>query len=184
MFRPRSNLLREQAIRFIGPAIGAIIGFGLIFVVVNNVFQGHAPSFVIYLMVGACIISFLVVAVVIVVSLRWREKYSGDRIEGALRDPDADWTHGSMAISAGRLSFQPYFDKVRIPTGEAIELAVHAISDNTADRPSVRDIRMINPQLNIIHLTTSRGPKDLAVLPSRIDEILRRLTEENPDLSS
>ncbi|MGT2426489.1 hypothetical protein [Amnibacterium kyonggiense] len=163
---------RELAFRFVGPIIGVVIGVGVVGAV--TALSGSRllpPGLLIGVLAGAAVVALGATAVGLLIGRR----IVGDRLEVALRVPDARWRHGRLEADADRSTFHPYVWQVRIPTGEREELGPTAIRPDAPRRPALRTIWSLNPQTRIVTLETARGPVEVAALPSRLELLRQRL---------
>lgn len=170
---PRNRTpLREQSFLIFSIVVGVLIG--ILIVLLLPVLVGHGrqlqPGFVV-------VVALVVIVAAVLARQTIGKRLVGDRIEVALREHDAKWQHGRVTVSQAHLSFQPYLLQIRIPSGDRIELEVSEFGEDTGQRPPLRSIWRLNPQLHIVQLLTNRGPRELAALPSQIAELRKRLSD-------
>ncbi|MDH2442396.1 hypothetical protein QDR37_00395 [Amnibacterium sp. CER49] len=166
--------LREQRFRFLTIAIAGAVGITIVYVV--QAIGHHRPISPIALLIA---VPFALVIGVpgILIGQRIGRGIVGDRIEVAFREPGTTkWRHGRLTISPGQVTLERYRWQVRIPSGDRREYGVTGL-DDTGQRPSLRQIMSVNPQLHIAVLHTTAGDLELAAFPSRITELQRRLGE-------
>jgi hypothetical protein len=143
-------------------------------VLIPGLFRGDRalpPAVIAIVVVIALIIGIASVALGSVVGRR----LVGDRIEVAMREPGGKWRHGRLTVSPGHVSFQPYRWQMRIPHGRPVEMDVKSLGDDTGRRPSWKQIMSVNPQLHIVEVASLQGDREVAALPSHLEELRERL---------
>ncbi|WP_411699065.1 hypothetical protein [Conyzicola sp.] len=169
----RKTPLREQTFRIGGMFVGLLLGL-LIVLVPTLLGRGpDLPPAVIAIVIGFA----LVIAIGgLALGLALGRRIVGERIEAALREPAGRWKHGSLTVTPGHLSFQPYRWQMRIPRGAPIEIDVDELGDDTGVRPPWKHVLSINPQLHIVTVASPQGNRELAALPSHLEELRERLS--------
>lgn len=166
--------LREYLFRFAGPLIGAVIGVVIVLTVFPHLFgeRARVPYWV-------WIVTAVVVLVLTVgasaVGLLVGQRLVGDRIEGALREPGGKWRHGRIVVDGTDVIFESYRLQMRIPSGQKERLNNATLGPDTGQRPSLRKLWTVNPQLHIVTLNSTQGHFEFGALPSRINLFRERL---------
>jgi hypothetical protein len=170
----RKTPLREQTFRLGTLGVGLLIGL-LIVLLPSLIGRGPGlPPAVVAIAIGFA----LVVAIGgMAIGLAVGRRIVGERIEAALREPGGRWQHGSITVTPGHLSFQRYRWQMRIPRGAPVEIDVDDLGDDTGVRPSWKQVLTINPQLHIVTVTSPQGDRELAALPTHLEELRERLSD-------
>jgi F0F1-type ATP synthase membrane subunit c/vacuolar-type H+-ATPase subunit K len=176
----RKTPLREQSFRYAALGVGLIIGLAVI-LLPNLV--GGARALPPLVIVIAVVVALVVGIGGMALGLALGNRIVGDRIEGAMREPGGRWRHGRITVTPGHLSFQPYLWQVRIPHGAPVEFDVEELSDDTGRRPSWKQIMSVNPQLHIVDVVAPQGRRELAALPSHLEELRGRLAAPHQPVS-
>jgi hypothetical protein len=132
------------------------------------------PAFVIVVIV----VTLPIIAGGLALGLGIGRRIVGERIEVAMREPGGRWRHGRLTVAPGHLVFQPYLFQVRIPRGAPVEIDVERLGDDTGDRPSWKQILSLNPQVHIVDVASPQGDRQIAALPSHLEELRERLAGE------
>ncbi|WP_343317371.1 hypothetical protein AAFM46_08265 [Arthrobacter sp. TMP15] len=167
--------LREQSFLIFSIVGGMLIG--ILAVLVLPALFGNGREVKPGLLLVVVVVTLVVAAFAVLLRQIIGKRLVGDRIEAALREHDGKWRHGRITVGYGQLSFQPYLWQVRIPSGTPVELEVSELGEDTGQRPPLRKIWSMNPQLHIVQVVTNRGLWELAGLPSQIEELRTRLSE-------
>ena len=168
----RKTPLREQTFRIGGLFVGVLLG---VLIVLLPSLLGRGPD--LPPAVVAIVIGFALVVAIggLALGLALGRRIVGERIEAAMREPGGPWQHGSFTVTPGHLSFQRYRWQVRIPRGAPVEFDVDDLGDDTGVRPSWKQVLTINPQLHIVTVTSPQGDRELAALPTHLEELRERL---------
>lgn len=171
----RKTPLREQKVLIGSLAVGALLGTGIVLVPRLLARDSALPPGVVVVII---LVTLLIVAAGLALGLALGRRIVGDRIEVAMREPGDRWRHGRLTVAPGHLVFQPYRWQMRIPKGSPVEIDVDELGDDTGRRPSWKQFLSINPQLHIVDVASPQGDRELAALPSHLEELRERLAGE------
>jgi hypothetical protein len=167
--------LRENAFRFVGIGVGAVLGIVIDVVVLP---RHDAKNVLPWWVWGIFIVVVAAIGLAATAGgLAIGRRIVGDRIEAALRKPGGKWRHGRFTLTGDSVVFEQYRFQMRIPSGKKLELDDVRLGEDTGKRPPLRKLWTINPQLHIVTLDARQGHYEIGALPSRIAEFQERLQE-------
>ena len=176
--RPRGRVpLREQTFRLPPVYIAAAV-FIVLLVLLLPVFErAHIPP-VLLLLIGALFLIVLFGTTAIGLSIGRR--IVGDHVEVAIRAPGERWRHGPLAVRPGHsLSRRTQFNFTSHPGTQSSLTKTNSVKTRPGARAYVRFGSSILSS-HIVQAKTDLGIRELAALPSTLEELRERLNENGP----
>ena len=164
---------REYRFRILSIAVGVVVGI-LVVTVLLPLVTGQRLVLGWGLPVGVLVVVLIAVGGGLL-GLRLGDRLVGDRIEGALREPGGRWRHGRVTIDGDTVTFERYRFQMRIPSGKKQRFDNVRLGADSGQRPPLRTMWSINPQVHIVSLDADQGHFEFAALPSRIEELHERV---------
>ena len=169
---------RENGFRIVSSLVGVVIGLVVVFMLRGSD-GGHRGPLWAY--VVGVVVAVVVAGVGLLLGLLIGRRLVGDRIEAAVRQPGEKWRHGRFVVERSSATFERYRWQVRIPSGKKTDFTGVQLGDDTGQRPPLRQLWTINPQLHIITLDSDQGRYEVAAMPSRLQQFRERLGEPQLD---
>lgn len=167
---PPRQPLREHSFRIITVLVSMVIALACVFFIVPAV-TGRPERGPFWAYLVGLVVGLAVAAGLLSLGIAIGRCLVGDRIEVALRQPGEKWRHGRLTVSPGTMTFERYRWQMRIPSGEKTPLTNVTLGPDTGQRPPLRHLWSINPQLHIVSLGSDQGQFEVGALPSRIDRL-------------
>ncbi|MDB6427898.1 hypothetical protein [Curtobacterium sp. 20TX0008] len=173
----RKQPLKESAFRIGVTVVGMIVGLTVAFLVLPAVTGDDERGPLWAYVVGAAL-AVVVGVGALVLGLAVGRRLVGDRVEAALREPGGKWRHGRFDVAHGGTTFERYRWQLRIPSGRKLFLTGVGLGPDTGERPPLRQLWTINPQLHVIGLDSDQGRYEVAASPSRLELLRDQLDEQ------
>jgi hypothetical protein len=172
-------LIKGQGVRFASLGVGLLLGLGVILLAMT---LGSDEPIPVGLVIGIGAGSLVLAVGATLVGLLLGRRVFGQRLEVALRPAgESKWRHGRLDARPGYFEFTPYKWQLRFVSGPTTQYQVHAVGEDTGQRPSKKQLWSVNPALHIVDVQTGRGALQLGLQAHQVEEVRQRI-QPAPDL--